>query len=395
MLPLGRKVAPGVAADQAVSLSRASSWRVESPNRNSTSCRISRAWRRVGRRSARSWRWPQQGTPAAGNFGADGDRVEQLTRGQAHASRRRAGLRPHGERRPRRRGGAAHHLGLPHRRRAGAAVRRPPRSQVGRAAGNVAAPPRHRARPRAAGRLRLAGGQRRALPLLAPNYPRGKRPSSTHATSTRGDDCSAPTSSHPAATGSGYSAMLRTARDGRGSRLGAGAVTARVAGRNPHRPARVGAARPRRSRPRPRRPRHSRLALASPRSAALDPGARWRLAPAEARSRDGSFAAQDPPESSSRKAVGWPCDVPALALLASVAPPQTSAGQSLPAPTFGRRGVSTARRSARNASVRSRPCPRPYRATRPTARARGRPWRAFPRAWLSRLGTSLSRRAAC
>ena len=65
-----------------------------------------------------------------------------------------AGLRPHGG------GGApgrARALGdqrLPLRRRAGAAVRRQPQPEVGGAAGHEPAPLGHRARPRAAGRLR-------------------------------------------------------------------------------------------------------------------------------------------------------------------------------------------------------------------------------------------------
>ena len=52
------------------------------------------------------------------------------------------------------------HVRLPLRRRAGGAVRAPSGPQVGRPAGQVAAPVRHRARPRAAGGLRLARAQR-------------------------------------------------------------------------------------------------------------------------------------------------------------------------------------------------------------------------------------------
>ena len=60
---------------------------------------------------------------------------------------------------------ADRHLRLPLRRRAGGAVRAPSRPEVGRAAGQVAAPLRHRARPRPAVGLRLARAQRRPLPL--------------------------------------------------------------------------------------------------------------------------------------------------------------------------------------------------------------------------------------
>ena len=87
------------------------------------------------------------------------------TDGQADATGRRLGLRPHGARRAGRRRRAPHHERLPLERRAGCPLRRAPRPEVGRAAGQVAAPPRHRARPRPARRVRLARGQREAVRL--------------------------------------------------------------------------------------------------------------------------------------------------------------------------------------------------------------------------------------
>ena len=51
------------------------------------------------------------------------------------------------------------------RRRAGRALRAPPRPEVGRAAGQVAAPARHGARPRPAVGVRMARAQRAALPF--------------------------------------------------------------------------------------------------------------------------------------------------------------------------------------------------------------------------------------
>ena len=56
-------------------------------------------------------------------------------------------------------------LRLSLRRRTGGALRRPPRPDLGRAAGPLAAPLRDRARPRPGIRLRLAGRQRRPLRL--------------------------------------------------------------------------------------------------------------------------------------------------------------------------------------------------------------------------------------
>ena len=60
---------------------------------------------------------------------------------------------------------ADHHQRVPLRRRAGRPVRPPPRPALGRAARPLTPPPRHRARPRPAERLRLARGERAALPL--------------------------------------------------------------------------------------------------------------------------------------------------------------------------------------------------------------------------------------
>ena len=68
--------------------------------------------------------------------------------GQADAPRRRAGVRPHGARGAGGRRHAADHQRLPLRRRAGGPLPPPPRPALGRAAGPVAAPLRHRARPR-------------------------------------------------------------------------------------------------------------------------------------------------------------------------------------------------------------------------------------------------------
>ena len=231
---------------------RASSWRVESPirplpdrpdaigqqvaTRSRPVPHLPGIGRRVGRRSARSWRWPQRGTPAAGNFGADGDRVEQLTRGQAHASRRRAGLRPHGERRPCRRGGAAHHLGLPHRRRAGAAVRRPPRSASGsrRRERRCTAS----ARSSTSGRRAPTAGWRRTpsastscteLPRIARGH------GAPRATSARADDCMLSDFGPPGGESSGYS-MSKAIRSLRRARRGAGCwlrTTAGASGRTP------------------------------------------------------------------------------------------------------------------------------------------------------------------
>ena len=84
-------------------------------------------------------------------------RTARLPAGQADAAGRRARLRPHGAGGARGRRDAAGHQRLPVRRRAGGAVRRQSRPEVGRAARDVAAPQRHRARPRAALGLRLAG----------------------------------------------------------------------------------------------------------------------------------------------------------------------------------------------------------------------------------------------
>ena len=83
-------------------------------------------------------------------------RPARVSPGQADASRRRAGLRPDGARRPAGRGRARHQQRLPLGRRAGGAVRPQPEPEDGRAARPVAAPPRHGARLRPTGRLRLA-----------------------------------------------------------------------------------------------------------------------------------------------------------------------------------------------------------------------------------------------
>ena len=80
------------------------------------------------------------------------------------AARRRPRLRPDGRGRSPRRARARRQLGLPLGRRAGGAVRRPPRSDLGGAAGPLAAPLRHRAGPGAARRIRLA---RRATPAAS------------------------------------------------------------------------------------------------------------------------------------------------------------------------------------------------------------------------------------
>jgi hypothetical protein len=71
----------------------------------------------------------------------------------AAAARSESGLTP------------ACHVGLPLRRRAGALVRRASGSEVGGSAGDQPAPLRHRARPRTARRLRVAGRQLRQIRL--------------------------------------------------------------------------------------------------------------------------------------------------------------------------------------------------------------------------------------
>ena len=108
------------------------------------------------------------------------------------------GVRPHG-------GGGARAAGVElivisgfrSRRRAGAAVRRPPRPEVGRAARDSPAPLRHRARPRPAGRLRLAGGEREAGSASS-SATRGSPGTRLHAAtpgSSVGSGCAAATAS--------------------------------------------------------------------------------------------------------------------------------------------------------------------------------------------------------
>ena len=89
----------------------------------------------------------------------------RLPRRRGHAPRRRRRLRPHGGRRRRRGHLPPGQLRLSLERRTGAALRRPPRSEVGRAAGPVAAPLRHRARSRSRIRLFLARRQRLTVRL--------------------------------------------------------------------------------------------------------------------------------------------------------------------------------------------------------------------------------------
>ena len=81
--------------------------------------------------------------------------------GRADAPRRRPRLRPAGARRARRRRRPADRQRLPLGRRAGDPLRPPSGPALGRPAGTLAAPPRHRARPRPARRLRLARRARR------------------------------------------------------------------------------------------------------------------------------------------------------------------------------------------------------------------------------------------
>ena len=92
-------------------------------------------------------------------------RPPRLPAGQADATGRGDRLRPHGGCRLARRRLADHHERVPQRCRAGGPVRSPSRPQVGGAARALAAPPRHRARPRPARRLRLAGRERDAVRL--------------------------------------------------------------------------------------------------------------------------------------------------------------------------------------------------------------------------------------
>src|SRR4051812_36991901 len=85
--------------------------------------------------------------------------------GGPDAARRRAGVRPDGRGGGRRRHRPDRRERLSHQRGAGAPVRRPSGSEVGRATRHVVAPARHRARPRAVVRVRLARPQRRSLSL--------------------------------------------------------------------------------------------------------------------------------------------------------------------------------------------------------------------------------------
>ena len=94
-------------------------------------------------------------------------RPARLPPGEADATGRRAGVRPDGESGGRRRRRAGDRQRVPLGRRAGGAVRAAPGSEVGRAPGHVAAPQRHRARPRPGGGLPVAGGERAAVPLRA------------------------------------------------------------------------------------------------------------------------------------------------------------------------------------------------------------------------------------
>jgi hypothetical protein len=103
--------------------------------------------------------------PGPRRFRADGDLVEQLTRGQADAPGRRTRVRPDGGGRAGGRRDAAHHQRVPDRRGAGGSVGAQPGPEEGRPAGHVFAPPRNgvRARPRV--RVRPARPERRTVPL--------------------------------------------------------------------------------------------------------------------------------------------------------------------------------------------------------------------------------------
>ena len=157
----------------------------------------------------------------------------------------------HGRRRARRRGRAAHHVSAfrTDAEQARLFAAHPDPKWVA-PPGHVAAPARHRARPRAAGGLRLAGGQRRALPLrpalrvgavaLRLHAERRARPSArvtaAAATARRGRRCrpSCPTRFAPAlaraaqrwsvsARAAGRAAATRSRASTRSRGLGAGA----------------------------------------------------------------------------------------------------------------------------------------------------------------------------
>ena len=120
----------------------------------------------LGRRRSRG----AAGHVARWRDAVDGERrrlfgAARLPRRRGHAPRRRRRLRPHGGRRRRRGHRPPGQLRLSLERRTGAALRRPPRSEVGRAAGPVAASLRHRARSRSRIRLLLARRQRLTVRL--------------------------------------------------------------------------------------------------------------------------------------------------------------------------------------------------------------------------------------
>ncbi len=92
-------------------------------------------------------------------------RPADIPRRRGHEARCRCRVRPHGGGGPRRRRLAAGRLRLPLRRRTGGTVCRPPGPDLGGPARPLAAPLRHRARPRSRLRLWLARGQRRSLRL--------------------------------------------------------------------------------------------------------------------------------------------------------------------------------------------------------------------------------------
>ena len=160
-LALGRAAAARVAARNGAP---GAGGRASPTARRSRRCAIRVAVeRRVVIARQRRARCARGARPSSRRRPASGRRVRRRRRlrrparappGQADAPRRRAGVRPHGGGGRARRRRARDRQRLPLGRRAGGPVRAQPGPEVGRAARQVAAPQRDRARPRAACGLR-------------------------------------------------------------------------------------------------------------------------------------------------------------------------------------------------------------------------------------------------